>query len=444
MTGPRPRLTRIEGGRGSGPSRAASLELTALGTGLVACCVLMARIPSWRNDLVTFQTLYAVAFGFFALAMLGSERLSRARRPVFVVLLVALAARIALLLATPTLSDDVYRYLWEGKVAAHGANPYRTSPEDPSLAALRDRAIHPRINHPHLASVYPPLALAGFAAVAAISPTVTAMKLWIVAHDLAILGVLAMWLRSAGLPAVALAAYAWNPLVLVEYAGSGHHDPTGLLWLVVALMWAERRPVLSAVALAASILVKLAPLLLLPVLWPRWPWRARIAALGLTALGGGWFWWQTRGAASGLDAYWTHWRNNELAFVYLERLAGSPVAARALAGALVLATMVWVLRRGWTAALGARAVLRTATLVSPVVHPWYLGWPLVLEPLRPSAPWLTLSLLAILSYGVLATPPEGGRFHLSLEGRWLEYGVPALIAALLALRKARQRRMLVR
>jgi hypothetical protein len=57
---------------------------------------------------------------------------------------------------------------------------------------------------------------------------------------------------------------------------------------------------------------------------------------------------------------------------------------------------------------------------------------LLFEPLGPSAPWVLLSLTAVLSYGVLAPPLEGGDFHLSLGWRGVEYGVPALVALVLA------------
>ena len=68
---------------------------------------------------------------------------------------------------TPSLSDDAYRYVWDGKVQLAGQNPYRFAPADRRLDGVRyaDRG---RINHPRLRTVYPPLAELGFAAVAAV------------------------------------------------------------------------------------------------------------------------------------------------------------------------------------------------------------------------------------------------------------------------------------
>jgi hypothetical protein len=426
----------VEGGAGHAPITAA-LEFTALGAGLTLVMVLLGRLPSWFHDLGTFQALFALAFGFFALALLRIRRYQRLPHAGLAVLAVATAARLALLPAAPSLSGDLYRYVWEGRVIAHGGNPYRQSPDDPALAALRDPAIYPNINHKGLATIYPPLAEAGFALVARISPTVTAFKLWVVLHDLALVLVLIVWAARRGVSPVPVIAYAWNPLVLVEYAGSGHNDAVALLWLVLAVALARERPALSALALVAGALTKLAPLVALPFLARRWTSGARLLAAVLLTAGLGWFLAAARGANSGLHAFWSAWSNNELAFHYLQWAAGSFAAARGVALALFAGLVAWALVRIPCEARATRVALRSALLLSPVLHPWYLGYALVFEPLGPSAPWLLLSLTAVLNYGVLSAPALGRDFHLPLAWRWLEYGAPLALAALLALLRRR-------
>ena len=436
MRSGRPPLRLIEGGA-HGASLAPAFEFAALGAGLTLVMALLGRLPSWFRNLGTFQALYLLAFAFYALALLRMKRYAGLPRAGLAVLAVAIAARVALLPAAPSLSGDFYRYLWEGRVIVHGGNPYRQSPDDPGLAALRDREVHPLINHPGLATIYPPLAEAGFALVARISPTVTAFKVWVSLHDLALVLALLAWARRRGGSAVPVIAYAWNPLVLVEYAGSGHNDPTALVWLVLALMLARERPVLSALALAIGALTKLAPLVALPFLLRRWPWRARATALVAIGLGLAWFLAETRGANSGLAAFWGAWSNNELAFHYLVRATGSHAAARGVAIALVAAVVVWALVKIPEETGAARFAMRGSLLLSPVVHPWYLGWALAFEPHAPSAPWLLLSLTAVLNYGVMATPAEGRDFHLPLVWRWVEYGAPLVLAIALAWRARR-------
>lgn len=434
MSDPRPPLEVIAGGGRPRPPLGAALELAALGAGLTLAMALIGAMPDLTRRLGAFQALYAIGFAFLGLALLRMRRYAAIPHTGWIVLAVALAARIPLLFAPPSLSDDVYRYVWEGRVLAHGGNPYTQAPADPALEDLRDRTIHPRVNHPELATIYPPFAEAGFALVAAVSPTVLAMKLWVVLHDLLLIAVLLALVRQAGGPPLAVAAYAWNPLPIVEYAGSGHNDPTAMLWLAVAWWLVRRRPVASALALGAGVLVKLAPLIALPLFVVRWPWRARIAALTVLAAGLGAFWALTRHADSGLTAYWSRWRNNELIFHVLERGLGFEPARLAALG-LVAGAVAWTLWRARGVLAGSRIVLRVATVVAPVVHPWYLGWVLMAEPFRPSAPWLLLSLTAVLNYGVFATPAEGRAFHLPLGWRVVEYGLPLALAAALALRR---------
>ncbi len=418
----------------------AALEFAALGAGLTLTVGLIGRLPSWFHSLGTFQSLYALAFAFFALALLRLSRYERVPRVGLAVAAVAIAARVLLLPAPPSLSGDAYRYVWEGRVTLHGGNPYRQSPADPALAGLRDREIWPHINHPELTTIYPPLAEAGFALVARLAPGMGGMKLWVALHDVALVLLLLLWARRRGESAAPVIAYAWNPLVLIEYAGSGHNDPVALLWLVLALMLARSRPGWSAAALAAGALTKLAPLAALPFLWPRWTWRARAVAAAILVPGLGFFWSQTRNPYSGLGAYWGSWRNNELAFHYLDRMTGSFATARTLSLALLAGVVAWAWRRRWNETRATRLMLRAGVLLSPVAHPWYLGWVIAFEPLRPSAPWLLLSLTTVLNYGVLAVPAEGREFHLPLAWRWVEYGAPLALALALAARGRLARR----
>jgi alpha-1,6-mannosyltransferase len=97
---------------------------------------------------------------------------------VWIVLGVAVALRMLLLTVPPTLSSDIYRYVWDGRVQANGINPYRYIPADPALASLRDAVIYPQINRADYArTIYPPFAQMAFAAVGRIWDSVMGMRL---------------------------------------------------------------------------------------------------------------------------------------------------------------------------------------------------------------------------------------------------------------------------
>ena len=192
----------------------------------------------------------------------------------WLVLGVALLLRGAVLLAPPFLSSDMYRYVWDGMVQNSGISPYAYVPIDPALEALQDAAIYPNINRVEYAhTIYPPAAQMLFAAVAWLSPTILAMKAAMLGFEaLAMLCALRL-LQDARLPASRLAIYAWNPLAIWEFSGNGHVDAAATGCIALALLLrARRRDGLAGLALAAAILVKFLPAIVVPALWRRGGW----------------------------------------------------------------------------------------------------------------------------------------------------------------------------
>ena len=154
---------------------------------------------------------------------------------------------------------------------AAGINPYRYVPDDPHLAALRDPDNLPEINRGNYArTIYPPAAQAIFFRDADRREPDRDE-----ARDGRVRGgrgrADAAPAAAAGKPASWIAVYAWNPLPLWEFAGSGHIDAAMIAFVALAL-W-SRRPWLTGLALAGGTLVKLYPAALLPALWRRWDWR---------------------------------------------------------------------------------------------------------------------------------------------------------------------------
>lgn len=421
------------------PRRAATtLEPVALAVLLVFVATLLGHLPDWREQLGRFQALMLVAFAAYALALLRRARWRVLPRGGAFVVLVALAMRAAVFPATPSLSDDVYRYAWEGRVLASGENPWRHAPADSSLAHLRDTDVYPRVNHPELSAIYPPLAEAGFALVSRAWFSLIAFKLWVLLHDLALCALLAWWCARRGGSAWDAIAYAWNPLVVAEYAGGAHHDPTGIVWLVAALAWAERRPAASAFAALTSVMVKLVALPALPFVARAWPVRVRWFALVVLAGSLAGYLLLTGGADSGLRAFAQHWRHNESLFGWFAAAWGDH-RARLIAGALAACVVVLALIRRLETVAAVRLVLRSGLLLSPVLHPWYLGWVLAFEPLGVSPAWLLLSCTVLLGYGAGAPPAEGGAYHPGVAWRAVEYGLPlALAVGTMIYRRARR------
>jgi hypothetical protein len=343
----------------------------------------LAWHPAWAPDLRLFFALYAVAW----VAALGA---ARARSGLLPILVGAALFRAALVPVEPTLSGDVYRYVWEGHVQAAGYNPYVVPPAAPELVPLRD-ATWPRINHPDGTAIYPPLAQLAFRGLAALGGAgagVVRFKAFLAAVDFAVVVVLAWALHRRRAPAGRLALYAWNPLAVVEVAGTGHVEALALLPLILALLLAPRHRVLGWCALAASVAAKYAALILVPLLAraarPR-PLAVAAALAFVTLLtlpyvkaGAGLF--------SSLRVYIDIWRYNDLLFRILLPLAGSLLRAKLVAAGILATWIAILMRRRTPLEPAALATLAALLVLSPTIHPWYLLWPAVLLPLVPSMP----------------------------------------------------------
>ena len=208
-------------------------------------------------------------------------------RVVWVVLLVAAAMRLPLIPASPFLSTDVFRYVWDGRVQAFGVNPYRYLPADPALVSLRDDAVYPYINRAAYApTIYAPAAEMLFAVAGFFWPSVAGVKALIVAFEMLAVICLLRMLAVAGLPPQRVLIYAWNPLPVWAFAGNGHIDGAAIGLVALALLLRVRHcDVLAGVTLGLAILTKFLPVVVAPVLWRRGAgWRTAAAVVVTIAL----------------------------------------------------------------------------------------------------------------------------------------------------------------
>lgn len=331
----------------------------------------------------------------------------------------AAALRGVILVGEPGLSEDLYRYLWEGRVQLAGLNPFAYAPNDPALAGLRD-GLWARVQHNEVSAVYPPGAMALFRGLRALGGEARAWRALAAAADCGTVALLAWTLRGRGLSPRAAWIWALHPLPALESAGSGHLEALALPGLVGALGLLDRGRVgWAALVASGGALIKLLPLVALgPAL--RRPGRSLAlglaggAALGLALslplLGAGPL------LLRGFGRYYEAWAFNGSLFHALLALAGDPQSARRLGVAL---GAVWVAWAGWRHKDPARLCLHAAgalVLLSPVVHPWYLLWVLAPALVLGVWPWQVLAATSLLSYMALASLERGGTWE---EPRWV-------------------------
>jgi hypothetical protein len=320
----------------------------------------------------------------------------------------------------PALSDDIHRYVWEGRLVLEGINPYLHAPAAPDLAHLRG-ADWASINNPEIPAAYPPAVQLALALGVLLSGGAFGIKLVFGALD--VLVFVALW---RGLPALGIAreravVYGWCPLLALEFAGEGHSDSLAVLAMVMALgAQARGRLWLCGGALAVAVAGKLVPIVLLPFLARR-AGGARVVvacALGLAALYAP-FWAPPAELARGTLEYAGRWRSNDSLFA-LVHAVGEGLAAlgwtegfpspwlkepQRLAKFVLAALALAVLARSWRARhapeQAAAAFFLFFVAFAPALHPWYVALLVPFLCARPNAGLLAFTGTVYLAYHVL-------------------------------------------
>ena len=247
--------------------------------GLLALGAISLGIYYWARDLhrftqwiAAYEALFIGQLFLYLLACFIVERFADSRNltrlTVCLVFVFAFADHAVLVAQRPYLSSDVYRYVWDGRVQSAGINPYWYVPEANELSGLRDEAIYTNINREdkQWTSPYPPVAQMVFLAVAELgSKSVTVFKSAMSLFDLLTILLLMLVLARSGINPARAIIFAWNPLVIIEGAHSGHIESIYVAFLALAFFaWSNHKHSLTGVSLALATLVKFYPALLLP------------------------------------------------------------------------------------------------------------------------------------------------------------------------------------
>jgi hypothetical protein len=369
----------------------------------------------------------------------------------------AILFRLTVVPLSPSLSEDLARYRWQGKLQAAGGNPYTEAPEDPQWAALRDSTWN-EVNRKDLPSVYGPLLErvhgAWYRLAAAVTPG-EALQVWLfkipfALCDLFTAGALIWLLRALALPAAWVLVYLWSPLIVVEFWAQGHNDTLAILLLVLALAAAHRgRWTAGFSCLSLAALAKFWPAILFPFFllrredgaW-RLRWKQALVAIPIAILVA-WPYLQGIDQVSELlEGFLGGWRNNDSLYEYLWEYAGrnydagTTLASYALAAALA---GIWSLQLPLVRA--CQWAIVALLFVSANCFPWYLSWFVPLLAITHEAPLLLWTALVALAYQILIGYRVTGEwtdsdFFRTLEyapvfgflaARWIYFGVRTLL-----------------
>ena len=402
----------------SGPRYAAAFSLLAVAMALGGSYYFVARYQPLKNHVPEFIALMLLAGALYLVGVYIVVRYKGDRATLFVILGATVVFRLFFLPLSPTLSEDVYRYQWEGRVVRAHLNPYTIYPAMPALRWAQNPQ-HPIETGKNTPTLYPPVAEVTFSYV----QTVAGYKRLFTALDLATVAMLLVLLSAATRPLQHVLVYAWNPAVLVAFSLSGHNDSLAILTLLAAILFLiiGGRRVLSIGFLALSVLSKLFPVFLLPAFLRRSRWAYAGIFGGVILLG----YLPFMGAGShlfrGLSDFTAKWEGNDSLFRLFLGAGNSTRQAQFIAGMLLLVLIAYVLKAKMDIFRAGLAILTGLLFLSSNAFPWYFTWIVPFLCFCPSPALLLMTVTCILGYSPVIAYAAGGSFSNSRLMQVLEY-----------------------
>lgn len=367
---------------------AKSNKIILLSGSLSSFLYLLAALTSGENGISAFIVINAILFliWFFTLKLLRKKSEITAA-PVKSILIFALLFRVILLFSEPTTSDDVYRYLWEGKLVLNSVNPFEFPPDSEELAQYHTGNLPRLVSYPHMTTIYPPVAQYIFAAGYFISgESDFGLKLIYLLFDFLTILVLIKYLKFKNLPPCLSIIYAWLPLTIMEYFINSHIDVAGVFFLILILyLYETGRYALAAIPFALGVLVKLYPLLLIPFFILRFRVKQNLLFFGLVSVIliplGFSFIPDVVPVTDSFSTYMENWSFYGSFFSLLKAVFSNQTARPITYVSLMLVIAV--------IAHIAKDINKAAYLTSishiifiPTLFPWYLGYLAVIHPFR--------------------------------------------------------------
>jgi alpha-1,6-mannosyltransferase len=343
------------------------------------------RLGDLLRHVVAFEIIALLLLVLSLTAAFAARRTTVFDRRLLIVVIGAAAVfRLIFVSSPPTLSDDIYRYAWDGKIQMAGLNPYAHTPNEPALrrfwspgvAQLKDNVKVVASYQPSAQILFAASALAGENSIYVIKAAVALFDLGTVCLILAILRLLKR--RDAW-----VLIYAWSPLAVFEIAGSGHVDGMATFFVVGAVYLALRSFKYAAGALAGlAAATKLYPGIVLAAITTRPRDLKPVAAAGAIVA----------------VVYIPYMVWGISASMVGKTLAGTSVAGGPAFNQGLKAAVVWLCGGPGPGVDNAYAILAACSLFAAVFYYW--TQPKTPRGIVRAAFWLTTLLIILLPYTV--------------------------------------------
>lgn len=390
-----------------------------------SCLLIWLGYITPRQSFEQLIGLYSALFvGYFFLI----KTFKNAREVIFL----GVFFRLLLLLAIPALSDDFYRFVWDGRLLFNGINPYTILPTDfiqtvDFQIVIGNKTIFEKLNSPNYYTVYPPLNQLIFAASAALSQgsllgNVVALRIFILLAEISLLFILMKNKYSDKFN-----LYAFNPLIIIELTGNLHFEGVVMCFLVLAFYVGVKKRktlVFSSFLFACAVCVKMLPLIFIPLIIRKLAWKKGITYAVLVGIFTALFFLPfldrmlIEKLFSSVNLYFQKFEFNASIY-YLVRAVGFKIFGYNIIGTagkiMAFLTFSGVLLISWKCKnlfVGALAILTLYFAMATTVHPWYATNLLVIAIFTSFRYPIVWSYTIFLSYATYQT-------NLYQENLWL-------------------------
>jgi rSAM/selenodomain-associated transferase 2 len=357
---------------------------------LLGTSLLTGLFGSPQNAPIQTIFLYLTLFVFGTTTALFFPRKLNWMQAVSIILLISGLVRV--LLAFHPVSDDVNRYLWEGKITRHGINPYAiTADMAPANSIFRDY-YWTHMNHKDAKTAYPPLAILIFSIIGLFSYAPIAYKFIFVAFDMGIICLILYMLRTRLMPLRLALFYAINPLILYSYACEAHFDSMLVFFILLAVICSQNKWMNATwFFLAFAIQIKVVAIVLIPLFLRNRGWRGIWAAGPILLIPTLFFRNHMYGFFDGVYHFGSHMAHNGTVHHILRVLLGTTEYASYTCAALLSVTIIIIFFRIKDSLTAVACTLASLILFSPTIHFWYIAWILPFVFFIPSMPWFYLT-----------------------------------------------------
>lgn len=334
---------------------------------------------TFKNQITLFTATSILLSALFIILIILIRKIEVSKKVLTLIIFAGIIFRIILIPTTPIASDDVYRYLWDGKVQANGINPYTYAPNDEALKHLHSELLPEKVNFPHLKTIYPPYSQWIFLLAYLIAgESVLGIKILLLISEIFTILLIYLTLKNFRLNEKYVLVYALSPLPILQFFIDAHVDGFGItLFALFFYFLSQNKLLYSYFALGLSITSKLITLMAYPFLLKGRSIKNFLALIIVPTVTVALVYlpYSINGFPfESLFIFAQKWYSNGAVFTLFQKIFNDNYLSRIFSMSLFFLSFIWLYFSKKDFIDKAYLIFILFFIFSPVVHPWYLTW----------------------------------------------------------------------